>query len=90
MKEILTIDQGTTSSRSIIFNDSLKIVHESQQEYDLFFPKDGWVEANPNDILDSVKKTLNTVLGATNSISNIACCGITNQRESTISHLLAS
>ena len=84
MKEILTIDQGTTSSRSIIFNDSLEIVHESQQEYDLFFPKDGWVEANPNDILDSVKKTLNTVLGATNSMSNIACCGITNQRESTI------
>ena len=84
MKEILTIDQGTTSSRSIIFNDSLEIVHESQQEYDLFFPKDGWVEANPNNILDSVKKTLNTVLGATNSISNIACCGITNQRESTV------
>ena len=56
MKEILTIDQGTTSSRSIIFNESFEITQESQQEYDLSYPKDGWVEADPNDILDSVKK----------------------------------
>lgn len=49
MKEILTIDQGTTSSRSIIFNESLEIVQESQKEYDLSFPKDGWVEADAED-----------------------------------------
>ena len=84
MKEILTIDQGTTSSRSIIFNESFEITQESQQEYDLSYPKDGWVEADPNDILDSVKKTLNTVLNASQSLSNITGCGITNQRESTV------
>ena len=84
MKEILTIDQGTTSSRSIIFNESFEITQESQQEYDLSYPKDGWVEADPNDILDSVKKTLDTVLNASQSLSNITGCGITNQRESTV------
>ena len=84
MKEILTIDQGTTSSRSIIFNESFEITQESQQEYNLSYPKDGWVEADPNDILDSVKKTLNTVLEASQSLSNITSCGITNQRESTV------
>ena len=52
MKKILTIDQGTTSSRSIIFNKSFDIINESQQEYALSFPKDGWVEADADDILN--------------------------------------
>jgi glycerol kinase len=84
MKEILTIDQGTTSSRSIIFNESLEIVQESQKEYDLSFPKDGWVEADADDILNSVKETLNNVFMSSKSLSNIISCGITNQRESTV------
>ena len=64
MKKILTIDQGTTSSRSIIFNNSFDIINESQQEYALSFPKDGWVEADADDILNSVKKTLDCVIEA--------------------------
>ena len=84
MKEILTIDQGTTSSRSIIFNESLEIIQESQKEYDLSFPKDGWVEADADDILNSVKETLNNVFMSSKSLSNIISCGITNQRESTV------
>ena len=84
MKEILTIDQGTTSSRSIIFNESLEIVQESQKEYDLSFPKDGWVEVDADDILNSVKETLNNVFMSSKSLSNIISCGITNQRESTV------
>ena len=84
MKEILTIDQGTTSSRSIIFNESLDVVQESQKEYNLSYPNDGWVEANADDILNSVKKTLNNVLDKSTLLSNIVCCGITNQRESTV------
>ena len=84
MKEILTIDQGTTSSRSIIFNKSLDTVQESQKEYNLSYPNDGWVEAEADDILNSVKETLNNVLDKSTSLSNIVCCGITNQRESTV------
>ena len=44
MKKFLSIDQGTTSSRSIIFDSDLKLVKDSQKEYDLEYPNDGWVE----------------------------------------------
>ena len=84
MKEILALDQGTTSSRSIVFDENLNVVRESQKEYKLSYPNDGWVEANPDDILNSVKQTLNNVLDGHSSINNIECCGITNQRESTV------
>ena len=84
MKEILALDQGTTSSRSIIFDENLNVVRESQKEYKLSYPNDGWVEASPDDILNSVKETLNNVLDGYSSTNNIECCGITNQRESTV------
>ena len=84
MKEILTIDQGTTSSRSIIFNENLDVLEVSQESYDLQYPNDGWVEADAGSILQSVKNTLNTAFSNRNDLSKIACCGITNQRESTI------
>ena len=84
MKEILTIDQGTTSSRSIIFNESLEMLRVSQEDYDLMYPNDGWVEADADKILKSVQNTLNDVLKHHKDISNIASCGITNQRESTV------
>ena len=84
MKEILALDQGTTSSRSIIFDENLNVVRESKKEYKLSYPNDGWVEASPDDILNSVKETLNNVLDGYSSINNIECCGITNQRESTV------
>ena len=81
MSNFLAIDQGTTSSRAIVFNSKLNTVVDSQKEYKLSYPKDGWVEANPADILNTVKETVNNVLADNNSIT---ACGITNQRESTV------
>jgi len=81
MSNFLAIDQGTTSSRAIVFNSKLNAVVDSQKEYKLSYPKDGWVEADPADILNTVKETVNNVLVDNNSIT---ACGITNQRESTV------
>jgi glycerol kinase len=81
MSNFLAIDQGTTSSRAIVFNSKLNAVVDSQKEYKLSYPKDGWVEADPADILNTVKETVNNVLADNNSIT---ACGITNQRESTV------
>ncbi len=82
MKYILSIDQGTTSSRAIIFDENQKIIAESQKEYELQYPNDGWVEASPHEILDSVKETMNKVLDS--SEVEIDACGITNQRETVV------
>ena len=81
MRNYLSIDQGTTSSRAIIFNSNLESVVDSQIEYDLFYPDDGWVELDPADVVKSVEETVSNVL---KTESNISACGITNQRETTI------
>ena len=81
MKNYLSIDQGTTSSRAIVFNSNLELVRDSQKEYDLSFPSDGWVELDPLDVIETVKETITKVL---NSNEQIEACGITNQRETTI------
>ncbi|MBL88523.1 MAG: glycerol kinase [Gammaproteobacteria bacterium] len=81
MKKYLAIDQGTTSSRSIIFNSNLEKQTDSQIEYALTYPSDGWVELNPDDILNSVVETLDNVV---DGVDSIEACGITNQRETTI------
>jgi len=82
MKNYLSIDQGTTSSRSIIFNSNLEKQIDSQLEYKLDYPDDGWVELRPDDIVNTVKKTIANVLDNFNG--SIEACGITNQRETTI------
>ena len=82
MKYILSIDQGTTSSRAIVFDENQNIISESQKEYQLHYPKDGWVEANPDEILGTVKETIKTALET--SEVDIAACGITNQRETVV------
>ena len=81
MNNFLAIDQGTTSSRAIVFNSQLNVITDSQKEYSLSYPNDGWVEADPAHILNTVKETVRDVLKKENSIT---ACGITNQRESTI------
>ena len=81
MKNYLSIDQGTTSSRAIVFNSNLELVRDSQKEYDLSFPSDGWVELDPMDVIETVKETITKVLIANEQIE---ACGITNQRETTI------
>ena len=84
-QHILAIDQGTTSSRSIIFSPKGAIVAIAQQEFSQKYPKDGWVEHDPEEIWESVKTTLNTVFDkCALSPADIASIGITNQRETTL------
>ncbi len=82
---ILAIDQGTTSSRAIIFNDQFEIVAQAQQEFEQFFPQSGWVEHDPEEIWSSTLSTCRQALKQSDlSPSDIAAIGITNQRETTI------
>ena len=82
-KYILSIDQGTTSSRAIIFDKSGNVIHTAQQEFTQFFPKPGWVEHDPMEILTSVKNVVAHVLAKVNT-EEISAIGITNQRETTV------
>ncbi len=82
---ILSIDQGTTSSRAIIFNESLNVVSVAQQEFSQFFPQSGWVEHDPEEIWSSSLKTcLQAIQKAGIRATDITAIGITNQRETTI------
>ena len=84
-KYILVVDQGTTSSRAIIFNNKEEIVYKAQQELECLFPHDGWVEQNAIDIYASVLNVINDALLKTNlTYDDIDSLGITNQRETTI------
>ena len=82
---IVAIDQGTTSSRAILFSLSGKPVYSSQKEFRQYFPKDGWVEHNPNEIWNTTKKVLINVINKSKKLKGkILTIGITNQRETTI------
>ncbi len=84
-EHILAIDQGTTSSRAIIFNDQFEIITQAQQEFEQFFPQSGWVEHDPEEIWSSTLATSRQALKQSGlSPSDIAAIGITNQRETTI------
>ncbi|NNJ73922.1 MAG: glycerol kinase GlpK [Anderseniella sp.] len=82
---VLAIDQGTTSSRAIIFDQDQKIVAVGQQEFTQHFPRSGWVEHDPEDIWSSVVATCkDAIANAGITPSDIAAIGITNQRETTL------
>jgi glycerol kinase len=82
---IISIDQGTTSSRAILFNLKGKPVYSSQKEFTQYFPKSGWVEHDPEEIWSTTKKTLKDVIKKCKKIrGNILTIGITNQRETTV------
>ncbi len=82
---ILAIDQGTTSSRAILFNRSGKIEAVEQQEFTQFFPNDGWVEHDANEIYQSVLNVCQAVLKKVSATAkDVAAIGITNQRETTV------
>ncbi len=82
---IISIDQGTTSSRAILFNLFGKPIYSSQKEFKQYFPKDGWVEHNPNEIWSTTKKVLIDVINNSKRLKGkILTIGITNQRETTI------
>lgn len=82
-KYILSIDQGTTSSRAILFNKAGEVVHISQKEFTQFFPKPGWVEHDAMEIWQSVEDVVKQMLSKFN-VEDIAAIGITNQRETTV------
>ncbi|MBT2691018.1 glycerol kinase GlpK [Bacillus sp. ISL-47] len=84
-KYILSLDQGTTSSRAILFNKKGEIVHTAQKEFTQHFPKPGWVEHNANEIWGSILSVIAGVLSESGvKPEQIAGIGITNQRETTV------
>ncbi len=84
-KFIISIDQGTTSSRAILFNLKGQSVYVSQIEFTQYFPQDGWVEHNPDEIWKTTLKVLRDVIKKSKKLKGkILTIGITNQRETTI------
>ncbi len=82
---VLAIDQGTTSSRAIIFDSTFEIIGVAQEEFQQFFPKSGWVEHDPEEIWQSSLNTCHKALQKAGlSAGDIATIGITNQRETAI------
>ena len=85
MKAILTIDQGTTSTRAIAFSTNGKKLYSSQVEFKQYFPKNGWVEHDPEEIWKTTLKTIKDVINKCRKKNiKILNIGITNQRETTI------
>lgn len=85
MSYILALDQGTTSSRAIIFDHDANVIAVGQKEYKQIFPQSGWVEHNPIEIWESQIATAVEALQKANlTAKDIAAIGITNQRETTI------
>ncbi|CAD6001427.1 glycerol kinase GlpK [Agreia sp. COWG] len=84
-KYVIAIDQGTTSSRAIIFNHEGGIVSTGQKEHEQIFPKAGWVEHNPKEIWDNVREVVGQALSKANlTRHDIVAVGITNQRETAV------
>ena len=88
MHYILSLDQGTTSSRAVLFDENGEKCHVSQYEFPQIFPCAGWVEHNPDDILQtqlqSAKDCIQWLKEQGGDVSEIVSIGITTQRETTI------
>ena len=83
-KFIISIDQGTTSSRAIIFNLAGKSLYKSQIEFKQYFPKNGWVEHDPEEIWNKTRKELVKVITKSKKLKrDIVTIEITNQKETT-------
>ncbi|MGJ9405904.1 glycerol kinase GlpK [Nesterenkonia aurantiaca] len=84
-KYIIAIDQGTTSTRAIVFDHSGNIVSSGQKEHEQIFPKPGWVEHDPMEIWTNTREVIGNALSKSNlTRHDIAAVGITNQRETTV------
>ncbi|GAB4085259.1 glycerol kinase GlpK [Myceligenerans cantabricum] len=82
---VLAIDQGTTSTRAIVFDHAGTIVSTGQLEHDQIFPQPGWVEHNPAQIWDNTRQAVGMALTRANvNHTDLAAVGITNQRETTV------
>jgi len=85
MSNILALDQGTTSSRAIVFDRQSQIISIAQKEFTQIFPQSGWVEHNPQEIWESqVQTAIEALQKARFTAKDIVAAGITNQRETTI------
>lgn len=85
MDYILALDQGTTSSRSVLFDAGYNIIESAQKEFTQYFSKPGWVEHDPLEIWETQLSTAREVIQKSGiSPADIACIGITNQRETTV------
>lgn len=80
---ILSLDQGTTSSRAILFNHAGRVCHIAQREYALSYPEAGWVEQDPEEIWESQREVMQEVLQHV-SLEQVKAVGITNQRETVL------
>jgi len=85
MKYILSLDQGTTSSRAVLFDENQNIVTIAQKEFTQVYPREGWVEHDPMEIYSSqLAVTMEAVAQSGVAVKDIAAIGITNQRETTV------
>lgn len=85
MKYILVIDQGTTSTRAILYDNKCNLIYKSQQDFKQYYPKVGYVEHDPKEIVQTVRKVISDVVNQTNiGYDEIQCIGITNQRETIV------
>lgn len=85
MKYIAALDQGTTSSRTILFDEDMRIVSSAQREFRQIYPQPGWVEHDPFDILSTQTETLREAVSKANvNPKDIVSIGIANQRETTV------
>ena len=85
MKYVIALDQGTTSSRAVVFNEKGEMIAAHSIEFEQLYPQPGWVEHRPEDILSSQIDSLKLAVEKANiSIEDIAAIGITNQRETTL------
>ncbi|WP_420797970.1 glycerol kinase GlpK [Hyphococcus flavus] len=81
---ILAIDQGTTSSRAIVFDQAGRIVASAQEEFPQHYPHDGWVEHDPEDIWNTTLSTARAAFAEAEKSGEVGAIGVTNQRETTI------
>src|ERR1700675_501632 len=85
MRHVLALDQGTTSSRAIIFDETGKPVASASQEFKQHYPQQGWVEHDPDDLWRSQRDVAREVLRSSGlKAENLVACGISNQRETTV------
>lgn len=85
MTHILAIDQGTTSSRALVFDSAMKVVAQAQEEFPQHFPHSGWVEHDPSDLWSTTLATSRAAIEKAGlSAGGIKAIGITNQRETTV------
>ncbi|RLD20699.1 MAG: glycerol kinase, partial [Bacteroidetes bacterium] len=83
-KLILALDQGTTSSRAILYNQESEPIHVAQKEFQQIFPEPGWVEHDAEEIWASQKAVMHEVVDKISAEQTITALGITNQRETTV------